>query len=81
MSLVRLDPEKCQRGKRELNPGSAAQGADALTSRPARRSVLEICPVSLHVHRAVHLCRRQIAWCAPHCVVVLSRLALTGAAK
>ena len=36
-SLVRLDPEK-SRGKWDSNPGSSALEADALTTRPTRRS-------------------------------------------
>ena len=35
-SLVWLDPEKSRR-KRDLNPGSSALEADALTTRPTRR--------------------------------------------
>ena len=37
-SLVRLDPENSPRRKRESNPGSSALEADALTTRPTRRS-------------------------------------------
>ena len=36
-SLVRLDPEKSRR-QRDSNPGSSALEADALTTRPTRRS-------------------------------------------
>ena len=36
-SLVRLDPEKSPRHKRESKPGSASLEADPLTTRPTRR--------------------------------------------
>ena len=47
--LIWLDPQKSRR-KRDSNPGSSAPEADALTTRPARRShpvVPEVHPFSL----------------------------------
>ena len=42
-SLVWLDPEKSHR-KRDLNPGSSAPEADALTTRPVRPFFEQTCP-------------------------------------
>ena len=47
-SMAWLDPEKSRR-KLDSNPGSSALGADALTTRPARRCKIESLALSFNL--------------------------------
>ena len=57
-SLVWLDPGKILR-KRDSNPGSSPPEADALTTRPTRRSIIEVF-IAKH---SIALINSPVTWC------------------
>ena len=76
-SLVRLDPAKSWR-KQDSNPGSAALEADALTTRPTRRSAEVVAAAAVAVVVSVclslYLTNLSIGLSVPVCVYVRMHL-------